>query len=46
MVSVNTAKNGLSISTIYPCGICGLRVKVNSVVCIEDVNEFIVDSKQ
>ena len=34
MVSSNTTKDGMSESKVYPCVVCSLRVKANSVLCV------------
>ena len=34
IVSGGSTKDGLSIMKAYPWGVCGLRVKVNSVLCL------------
>ena len=35
MVSSGITKNRLSKSEVDPCGVCSLRVKVNSVLCVQ-----------
>ena len=35
MVSGGTAKDGMSKSKVDPCGVCSLRVKTNSVLCLQ-----------
>ena len=34
MVSGSTTKYGLSKGKVYPCWVCSLRVKVDSVLCL------------
>ena len=34
MVSSGSTKNGMSKSKVDPCGVCSLRVKANSVLCL------------
>ena len=35
MVSGCIAKDGMSKSKVDPCGVCSLRVKANSVLCVQ-----------
>ena len=35
MVSRGIAKDGLAVNKVYSCGVCGLRVKTYSVLCVE-----------
>ena len=35
MVSGGITKNGISKSKVDPCGFCSLRVKANSVLCLQ-----------
>ena len=35
MVSGNITKDSMSISKVDPCGVCSLRVKANSVLCVQ-----------
>ena len=35
MVSSGITKDGLSKSTVDPCRVCSLRVKANSVLCLQ-----------
>ena len=35
MVSGGITKDGMSNSKVDPCGICSLRVKVNSALCLQ-----------
>ena len=35
MVSSGITKDGLSKSKVDPCGVCSLRVKANSVLCVQ-----------
>ena len=35
MVSGSITKDGLSKSKVYPCGVCSLKVKANSVLCVQ-----------
>ena len=35
MLCGGITKDGMSNSMIYPCGVCSLRVKVNSVLCVQ-----------
>ena len=35
MVCGSTTKDGLSKSKVDPCGVCSLRVKANSVLCLQ-----------
>ena len=35
VVSGSITKDGMSRSKVDPCGVCCLRVKVNSVLCIQ-----------
>ena len=35
MVSSGISKDGVSRSKVDPCGVCSLRVKANSVLCVE-----------
>ena len=35
MVSSSITKDGLSKSKVDPCSVCSLRVKVNSVLCVQ-----------
>ena len=34
MVRSVITQDGLSKSTVYPCGVCSLRLKANSVLCV------------
>ena len=34
MVCSSITKDGMSKSKVYPCGVCSLRVKANSVLCL------------
>ena len=35
MVSGDLTRNGLSKNKVYPFGVCSLRVKANSVLCVQ-----------
>ena len=35
MVGCSITKNGMSKSKVDSCGVCNLRVKVNSVLCVQ-----------
>ena len=35
MVNGNITKHGMSESKVDPCGVCSLRAKANSVLCVE-----------
>ena len=35
MVSGNITKEGMSKSNVDPCGVCSLRVKANSILCVQ-----------
>ena len=35
MVCGGITKDGVSISKVYPCWVCGLRVKDNTVLCLQ-----------
>ena len=35
MVSGGITKDGMSTSKVDPCGVCSLRVKTNSVLCLQ-----------
>ena len=38
------AKDGLSKSKVYPCGVCSLRVMVNIFYVYNVLNQFTVDA--
>ena len=40
MVSGGITKDGLSKNKVYPCGVCSLRVKANSVLCLKSGKWF------
>ena len=35
MVSGGITKDGMSKSKVDPCGVCSLRVKANTVLCVQ-----------
>ena len=35
LVSCGITKNGMSKSKVDPCGVCRLRVRANSVLCLQ-----------
>ena len=35
MVSGGITKDGFSMSTVHPCGVCSMREKANSLLCVQ-----------
>ena len=40
MICGGFTKDGLSNSQVFPCGVCSLRVKANSVLCVQHGNRI------